>query len=271
MSLYDAMENMHEKRITQSPTGDTPMEGIVIGTVTKNYHRDMPGRICVSIPQNDQDANELQWVRLIHPSGGETYGHHFVPEVGDQVAVLFEGNHIEKPYVIGCVQKDGGKFLKQAVTEKNEIKRITTKNGNTITFEDHAGDSEGKKDKITISTAKKSHTLLMDNENNIMRLTDQPKENYLEIRTEAGQTILKAKSKLTIQVGDTIKITLNGETGSIKVSAKEVGIDAGQRVKWKTDGQMYLEGAQISVKASSLLKEECSGMVSIAGTPIKIG
>lgn len=271
MSFYKSIENMHDKRITQTPTGDTRTEGLMIGTVTQNYHKDMPGRVCVAIATNDNQANELQWVRVIEQSGGERYGHHFIPEIGDQVAVIFEGNNIEKPYILGCVQKNSGKFLNKVVTEKNEIKCITTKNGNTITFEDNKNDDEGKKDKITVSTANKAHTLLLDNENSVIRITDKAKENFIEMKTEDGQMNIVVKSKIKIMVGDSIQITLNGEMGNIKVEAKEVSIDANQRIKMKTDGMMSLEGSQISEKASSLYKMESSGMASFAGAPIKMG
>ena len=40
----------------------------MVGIVAKNYDKDMPGRVCVTIPTRDKDANELQWVA--RPTGG---------------------------------------------------------------------------------------------------------------------------------------------------------------------------------------------------------
>ena len=54
--------------------------------------------------------------------------------------------------------------------------------------------------------------IILDNENKIVRLTDKDKKNYIEMKTEDGQMTLKAASKLTIMVGDNIKLILNGES-----------------------------------------------------------
>jgi uncharacterized protein involved in type VI secretion and phage assembly len=207
---------------------------------------------------------------LVQPSGGAKWGHYFLPEVGDQVVLAFEGGNIEKPYIIGCIPKDASSFLKGAADENNQYKRIVTKNGSTLAFEDNK-EGEGDKDKITLQTAKKAHTLLMDNENNTIRITDSEKENLIEMKTQDGVMKIKAKSKLTIEVGDNIKIVLNGESGAVKIQADEVNITASRQFKVKCDQMVKVEGAQISEKASSMFKIESGGMVNIAGSPIKIG
>ena len=63
MSLYDMMEEISEKQVTKTETGDTRISGVVVGVVAKNYDKDMPGRVCVTIPTRDDRANELQWAR----------------------------------------------------------------------------------------------------------------------------------------------------------------------------------------------------------------
>ncbi|MCL1822994.1 MAG: phage baseplate assembly protein V [Oscillospiraceae bacterium] len=270
MALYDIIDEIAAQKATKSETGDTRINGIVLGIVAKNYDKDMPGRVCITVPTRDKDANELQWARLVQPSGGDKWGHYFLPEVGDQVVLAFEGGNIEKPYIIGCVPKDASSFLKNAVDENNQFKRIVTKNGSTLAFEDNK-EGEGDKDKITLQTAKKSHTLLMDNENNIIRITDKEKENIIEMKTQDGVMKVKAKSKLTIEVGDNIKIVLNGESGAVKIEAEEVSIAASRQFKVKCDQMIKIDGAQIAEKASSMHKIESGGMVNIAGSPIKIG
>lgn len=270
MGLYDVIEEIAEKRATKSDTGDTLVNGVMIGIVAKNYDKDMPGRVCVTIPTRDSEANELLWVRQAQPSSGAQWGHYFLPEVGDQVLLAFEGGNIEKPYIIGCVPKDNNKFLTKSVDENNQIKRVVTKNGNCLVFEDNK-EGDGTKDKITLQTAGQSHTIILDNENNVIRLSDKDKKNIIEMKTQDGAMTLKAGSKLTIQVGDTIKLTLNGESGAMKIEANNVSIEAANQFKIKTDGMLMMEGASVSIKASSMLKEESSGAVMISGSPIKVG
>ncbi len=270
MSVYDIIGEISEQKATKTLTGDTRMNGVVIGIVAQNYNKDMPGRVCVTIPTRDEKANELQWARQVVPGSGKNWGYYFLPEVGDQVLLAFEGGNIEKPYIIGCVPKDDSQLLSKTVDENNQYKRIMTKNGNAVIFEDNK-DGAGEKDKITIETAKQSHTILMDNENKLIRVGDKAKENMIELSTESGEMSIKAKSRLTIKVGDTIKIILNGESGGVQIQASDVSIQADKQIKLKTDGMLKAEGSQISQNASSMYKIESSGMVGVSGTPIKIG
>ena len=270
MSLYDVIDEISERKITKSETGDARVYGVMIGVVAKNYDKDMPGRVCVTIPTRDNEHNELKWARQAQLSSGDKWGHYFLPEVGDQVLLAFEGGNIEKPYVIGCVPKDNHKFLSGAVDENNQIKRIMTKNGNMISFEDNkAGD--GDKDKILFETAGKQHALLFDNENSVIRLTDKEKGNMIELKTKDGQMLIKAKSKLTIQVGDSVKLIMNGEAGSVKLEANEITLQASNQIQIKSDGMLKSEAAQVTQSASSMFKSESNGMVQISGSPIKIG
>jgi uncharacterized protein involved in type VI secretion and phage assembly len=270
MALYDIIDEIAEKQGTKSDTGDPRVQGVMIGVVAKNYHKDMPGRVCVSIPTRENEANELQWVRVSHPSGGKAWGHYFLPEVGDQVLLVFEGGNIEKPYVVGCVEKDGDKFLRGSVDESNQIKRIVTKNGSELKFEDNR-EGEGEKDRITLTTAKQAHTLKLDNENGLIEITDKKGENSVKMQTKDGVMNVKAKSRVTIEVGDNIKVIMNGETGAIKVECKEFNVAASGKMMLKTDGMMKAEAAQIGHNASSMYKLESGGIVTIAGSPIKIG
>jgi uncharacterized protein involved in type VI secretion and phage assembly len=270
MSLYDIIDEISERGAAKTETGDTRVHGVMIGVVAKNYDKDMAGRVCVTVPTRDKDKNELKWARQAQPSSGGKWGHYFLPEVGDQVLLAFEGGNIEKPYIIGCVPMDNAKFLGGSVDENNQIKRIVTKNGNTLFFEDNK-EGDGEKDKIRLETAGKAHDLLLDNENKLIRLTDKEKANLIEIKTEDGQMKIKAKSRLTIEVGDKVKLILNGESGAVKLEANEFSIQVSNQFKVKSDGMAMMEGAQMSVKASSMFKVESGGMVTIAGAPIKIG
>ena len=270
MGLYDIIEEVSERNVTKSETGDTRIIGVMVGTVAVNYHKDMPGRVCVTIPTRDKDQNELKWARMAQPSGGDKWGHYFLPEVGDQVLLAFEGGNIERPYVVGNVLKDNQKFLTGSADEDNQIKRIVTKNGSTIFFEDNK-EGDGEKDKILIETAGKAHSLLFDNENKIIRLTDKDKANMIELKTEDGNMTIKAASKLTIKVGDTVTLTLNGESGAIKIDCNEISIAASNQLKLSSDGMMKLSAAQVSAEASSMLKMASNGMTQVGGSPIKIG
>ncbi len=270
MSLYDIMDEIAARKVTKSETGDNRMNGIVIGVVQSNYNEQMPGRVCVEIPVRDASANELKWARVAMPYSGVNWGFYFLPEVGDQVLVAFENGNIEKPYIIGSIPKDTNRFLTGSVNSDNQCKRIVTKNGNTIEFTDVA-EKDGEEDKILIQTANKSHKISLDNQKGSIALSDKDGKNKLEIQTENGNIQLKTEHKLTIAVGDSIELTLNGDSETIQVKCGKLKIEADQSAKLTTSGKLGMSGGNIVMDASASFKLNSSGISTIGGSPVKIG
>lgn len=271
MALYDIIDEITAHQVTKTETGDNRIFGVTVGIVTSNYDKEMGGRVCVTIPTRDQKANELKWARVAMPSGGSEWGQYFLPEVGDQVLLAFEGGNIEHPYVIGCIPKDKDKFLTQSVDKDNRTKRIVTKHGSMISFDDSPEDKTGLKDKITIETAGKSHTILMDNGGKKIRIADKSGENSIEMNTKEGSITINTKSKLTIQVGSSIKLIMNGESGAVELEASKLTVSASGQVSLKSDSMLKAEGGTVTLSASSALKAESGGAVKIGGAPIMIG
>ncbi len=268
--FFNIFDDISKKQILKTETGDSRIFGVMTGIVAKNYDGNMPGRVCVTIPVRDTDANELKWARTAMSASGSQYGHYFLPEIGDQVLVAFEQGNIEKPFIIGCIPKDNDSFLQKSVDEDNQIKRIVTKNGNTIHFEDNK-EGEGEKDKIKIETPKQAHTVVLDNENKKIVIQDKEKKCQIEMKTENGEINVKANSKLTIEAGNNIKIKMDGESGEIKIEAVKLSVAASSKVNIASDGSAKFSGSQTIIEAASVLKENSSGMVQIQGSPVKIG
>lgn len=270
MSLIDIIDEVAERQIMKTETGEERLFGVLTGIVTENYHKDMPGCVCVKIPVRDQEADTLKWVKVVSPYSGTQWGQYFLPEKGDQVLLAFEGGNIEKPYVIGSIPLDRDQFLTKSVDEHNQEKRIVTRHGNEIAFTDHR-EGDGEKDLISIRTAGKAHELILDNDKKKMIFQDKEQNCRVEMQTERGEIEIRASKKLTIQVGDTITVRMNGDTGAVSVEARKVTIEASNKLECKTDGMAKLSGQQTVIEAGSLMKLDSSGMVIVAGSPVKIG
>lgn len=270
MSIVDIVHEITEKQVQKTETGDQRIFGVVAGIVAENYNQEMPGRLKVQIPVRDEEANQLRWAKTAVPYTGKSWGQYFLPEKNDQVLLAFEHGNIEMPYVIGSIPRDNDSFVKKSSDENNTIKEIRTKNGSRIRFEDQ-GEGEGDQDKISIFTAKDSHQIILDNEKKILSFSDKEKNCSMELQTEKGCINIRAAKKLVIQVGDTIKITLNGESGAVGIEADKVSVKAGRSVELQTDGTAKYIGQQISLEASSMLKLSSNGMITAAGSPVKLG
>lgn len=270
MALFDIIDSVSEKQVTKTEFGDERIYGTVVGIVAENYAQEMPGRLCVTVPVRNTDANQIKWAKMVMPYMGAGWGIYFLPEKGDQVLLIFEDGNIEKPYVIGCIPKDKDRFLKKTADEHNQIKQIQTRNGSRITFRDDENE-DGAKDKITIATAQDEHHIDIDNEMDKISIYDKEKKCLVELCTEQGAMKIHAQQRLELTVGDTIKIVMNGDSGKIKIETDDMTVNASKKIQLEADGNVKISGRQVSTEATSMLKNESSGMLSLAGKPIKMG
>lgn len=290
MALYDVIDEISKKQITKTEMGDNRIYGVVVATVVNNYNEKMPGRVCISVINRngkitkDNPGDFLKWARVAMPSSGAAWGHYFLPEVGDQVLVVFEDGNIEKPYIIGCIPKSNDKFFKGAVTEKNEKKIITTKNGNHILFVDAAydeskGENPGEKDKIEIHTANDAHKFLMDNEKGRILISDDDGANSIDITTtsdesgDKGKITIKTAKKLEIKVGDNVKVTMTSTEsgGSILVETGKITLKTSDGFKLESSGRADFSGSGVKVESTSALELQGQSAVTIDGGSISIG
>ena len=278
MAIFDIFEEVSEKSVLKTDTGDSRIFGVVIGEVMNNYSDEYPGRVCVKILTRDDKANVLQWARVAMLSGGREWGHYFLPEIGDQVLVAFEEGIIDRPYIIGCIQRTTDKFLKKSVEEKNIHKRIVTRHGSSIEFEDIPGDAkddlgDGTKDKIKIYTPDQAHAITLDNEKKLIEIHDKENNAQIEMKTENGDITIKAARKITLKAGDNITVVLNGSSDSGKITVKyaDLTISSSGKVEASATQKMSLSGASFTAEAQGLMKLSANGAAQIEGTPIKIG
>ena len=270
MPFFDIVDDVARHQVEKTAMGDSLINGVMVCTVVKNYDEKKQGFVQVNINTRDYEENKLVWARIALPYGGDKWGEYFIPEVGDQVLVVFEQGCIDRPFVIGAVPKTASGFMKGAFDENNKVKRIKSRNGNTIDIIDEK-EGEGDNDKITVTTAKSLHTMQLDNEKKKILISDKEGANKIEIKTEDGQMEITAKQKLTIKVGDNIKLFMNGSNGTVSLQAQKLKIECSETAEIKSNNRVSIEGGNVSATGNSMLKLSSSGPITIDGTPIKLG
>lgn len=104
-----------------------------------------------------QEENQSCWVRAMTPYAGADYGVFVLPEIGDEVWVMFEEGDPERPRVIGSAWNGLHKPPREQFwggdVDPNYVKRIVTKSGHRITLSD-------KPDKNSIVIATPNHLKL---------------------------------------------------------------------------------------------------------------
>ena len=148
-----APENSHDSGGARGPDGcgpgptepltDTPkLYGVYPALVVDLQDPDGIGRLQVSFPWLAEDAGKAftAWARLAQFAAGADRGAWFMPEVDDEVLVAFEAGDVDRPYVIGALWNGVDRPpVSDGERGDNEVKRIRTRSGASITFDDTPG------------------------------------------------------------------------------------------------------------------------------------
>ena len=135
---------------------DGRITGVVIGIVTNNHDPDRLGRVKVRFPWLS-GSTESHWARVATPMAGNGRGLYFLPEVDDEVLVLFERGDVRFPFVIGALWNGKDQAPAGNSDGKNALRVIKSRSGHLIRFDD----SE-KAQKIEIIDATSSNRIVID-------------------------------------------------------------------------------------------------------------
>ncbi len=77
----------------------------VVGPEGEEIHVNERGEIKVKFhwDRRDERHEPTCWIRTMHPWAGAGWGFQFIPRVGMEAVVMFEGGDPDKPLVVGCV------------------------------------------------------------------------------------------------------------------------------------------------------------------------
>lgn len=272
MGLYDIMDDISQRKVMKTETGDNRIFGVVVGVITKNYDEKQPGRVCVRIPGRDKDKNILKWAKVAFLAMGKTWGNYWLPEVDDEVLVAFEEGNIDKPYVIGCIPQSDSKLIGEAVDKDNKFKQLRCRNGAYLKYEDE-GKADSETDRVQLHLAKNKLYMDMDTKEEKVIISDKDGKNKISIEAKdsAGRIQIVCEKRLEIMVGDKIKLSMNGDNGTINIDCDNFNVKASTRVDLNSDGKLKTEGQNVTVKAGSGLKLESSGPASLKGSVVKLG
>jgi uncharacterized protein involved in type VI secretion and phage assembly len=214
--------------LSPDPKRGTRISGVVVGIVTNNQDQAGLGRVKVSFPWL-WDQGESHWARIATPMAGADRGMYFLPEVNDEVLVMFEHGQIDHPFIIGALWNGKDKPPAQNSDGKNNLRVIKSRSGHTLTLDDTAG-----AEKITISDSQNQNTIVIDSKGKTITLTS------------AKDVTVKAQ-------GD---ITLDASGGKLAIKCQSLTVDASQSVSIKA-------GQQGSLEAQSGLALKCLAGVNV--------
>jgi uncharacterized protein involved in type VI secretion and phage assembly len=183
--------------------------GVYPALVSDIKDPDGSGRVKVTLPWSPDTASDRYeaWARVATLFGGNNRGSWFIPDVNDEVLLVFEGGDPRRPYVIGGLwngsdsppeSMDGG--------GKNYVKVIRSRNGVKVTLDDH----DGQETFIAETPGGQKITL-----------SDGP--GAVKIEDSNGNSVKLETAGITVTTSS--KVTLNAT--QVEVSAGMVTVNAG--------------------------------------------
>ena len=183
--------------------------GVYPALVTDIVDPDGQGRVRVRLPWSpDDDGRDYEaWARLATMMGGSGRGSWFVPDVDDEVLVVFEAGDACRPYVVGGLW-NGQDAPPESMDSggENNVKTLKSRNGVTITLDDTSGTES-----LTLETPGGQRVVLKDG------------PGAVEIEDSNGNSIKLETSGITVNAS--AKVTINGSL--VEISAGTVTVNAG--------------------------------------------
>lgn len=211
------------------------------------------GRIRVQFDWQAQLDSTMKtpWLRMAQPYAGAEKGFSFIPEIGEEVMIDFEGGNAERPYVKGTLYNGDANFGTPDAkwlpnnNSKNPIKAIRTRNGHTIEIHD-----EGEGGYIRIYDYKKENYILtFSTDEKLIKLESTGNiELYAknDIIMEAGHDMrIKVGNDRTLEVGHDDTTTIGNDQGLKVGNDQSVKIGNDQETSIGGNHTLQIEGDQM--------------------------
>src|SRR5262245_58307561 len=118
--------------------------GMVYGVVTQNKDPENLNRVKVKIPAL-HDGEQSHWAQLLTPMEGKEFGWYTLPDVDDQVALMFMHGDINQPVLMGGVWSKPDKPPEPNEDGKNNFRGYRSRSGHRLILDDT------KKTKVVLS------------------------------------------------------------------------------------------------------------------------
>lgn len=202
-------EIIHEDRVPAGLGGR--WYGAFPALVTDIKDPDGQGRVKVTLPwAPDAKARYEAWARLATLMGGKNRGSWFVPDVDDEVLVVFEAGDPRRPYVVGALWngKDAPPDSMDGAG-RNARKVLRSRNGVKVTLDDTDG-----KETLTLETPAGQKVTLTDGPPSIVAVDS------------TGNTVRLEPSGVTVHA--TVKVTVSA--AFVEVSGTMLTVNAGMSI-----------------------------------------
>jgi uncharacterized protein involved in type VI secretion and phage assembly len=205
VSDHSLLESLFDGRLPRGLGGR--WYGVYPALVSDNQDPEGQGRVRVTLPWSPDTGGERYeaWARVATLMGGNNRGSWFIPDVGDEVLIVFEGGDARRPYVIGGLW-NGTDAPPASMDGQNSLKVLRSRNGVKVTLDDTDG-----QEKLILETP------------GGQKLTMKDGPGAVEVVDSNGNSVKLQTGGITITSSS--KVTVNASL--VEVSASMVTVNAG--------------------------------------------
>ncbi len=234
--------------ILSTITGKEDGWGPMLGVVTNNSDPDDLGRVKVKLPCLKSDI-ESTWARLVSPGAGATRGMQFIPEVNDEVLVLFEHGDINRPLVLG------GLWSQNLNPPKPNSQCISGGNVNERIIQSRSG-----------------HVIILGDEQGKEMITIRDKTGKNEVIIDSAQNTMTVKCEKDITVEAKGKVNVKSAGGDIAFEGNNLEIKARQNFKVQATGSCEIKSTQsCTVEGTSgLTLKNAAAQIALSGPTVNV-
>jgi uncharacterized protein involved in type VI secretion and phage assembly len=174
---------------------------VTTATVVDNVDASGTGRVAI-----ESGAEGRQWARTATLMAGPDRGTWFVPDIGDEVVVVFDRGDRRDPIVVGSLWSDLAR-PPEAIGAANERRAIVTRSGARLVIDDASAGCV-----MRLTTPQGQHVTLDDRTPNAVTIADN-----------SGNTIGLSSSGVAVTCSSTVTVTAN----RVRVTAASVEVNSG--------------------------------------------
>ncbi len=221
-AIYD-LSSHFANQIHSSEAEGGKVHEAVVGIVTDNKDPQKLGRVKVKVPILS-DADTTWWAPIVMSGAGKNRGWFFIPEINDEVLVIFEHGDVHRPLVVGTLWNG-----KDAAPDKNaggnKRRMIKSRAGSKVTFYDDDAP------KITIEDGGGKGRVTIDAQNK--KIIIESLEGDVCLQAPTGEMTIVAKA-----------ITLEAK--------QNVEIHAGAAMAWGAGQSAKINGQSVTISGAAV-------------------
>ena len=224
-------------------------EGAAVGVVADIDDPEKLGRVKVKLPMLLKDKVTF-WARVAVPFAGKKRGFFMMPEVGEEVLVIFGGGDISDLYIVGSLYNNEEKPVEYKTEDgKYEKKRILFREGQEININEKSGEAF-----IEIKTKNDNSLFINDKDDGEIIIKTKNGKNKIIIDGNTNKIRIESDESIVLKSGES-KVELNAKNNEISISS---------------DTKLTIKSSSIVISSSGNLDIKSDGTVNIKGSMVKV-